>query len=127
MDDEIVVTVKEGETPPVTEPVVIVVETPPIVEPVAGDAAVVVFSLEQLAERVAELEREKDDSMARFESANSRLDNHSDRISSLEVAGIVEEVDDAIPNGPIVVESIPVESAAVIEEVKPTPRKRRFI
>lgn len=120
--DEIVVKVDGGEeTPPVVEPVIVVTE------PAASSDAIVVFTLEQLAERVAKLETDHVETNARFESVNSRLNYHGTQISDMQIAEIVEvkAEPEAVEESVVVVESIPAEE--VTEESAPKQRKRRFI
>lgn len=130
MDEEIVVTVSPGEeTPPAEEtaaPVVIVADTPS--NPPA-DSAVVVFSLEMLAERIAVLEGENVSLREQLTQAHSRMDTLNEMIVRLDDQ-IIDAIDDAETEpSEIVAEVVPPAAVETPTESNEPPRerKRKFI
>jgi hypothetical protein len=101
-------------------PEIVVVEAP---ANSGGTDPGTILSLELLAERIVNLERERDESIARFESVNIRLDGHSERIVALEY----DEIEVPEETGEIVTEVIPPAATEIEAEIQPVARKRRFI
>ena len=124
-DPEIVVEVTvpgEGETPSIESAAPVVIVADPA--SAGGTDPGTILSLEMLRDQVMETRATLAEFSGRFESHESRFDNHSERIKALETAEVIEAEDE----GEIVAETIP--AAPVVEvaaEVQPVARKRRFI
>lgn len=130
MADEVIVKV-EGETPPVeTAPVIVVSEAAPV-----GSAdAIVVFTLEHLAERITQLEAARGGDVATLVALSGEIDSLRSRVGDMEMLKIEDEIEDEIEEeietetpSEIVAEVIPPEIAEVIVEAAPQQRKRKFI